>query len=135
MKKMMFLTLALSVITMGSVMAMDSSAAEARRPGRVDVDIHVVGGAYNPYVGLVHAIFCPECRIHRGGGHHHDCCHKPHPPKRDHDMHHGGRKPHPEYRHGGGRDNHKPHHGRPGGRGDRRDDNRGRGGNHGAGRR
>ena len=67
MKKMMFLTLALSVMTMGSVMAMDNSAAEARRLGRVDVDIHVVGGAYNPYVGLVHAIFCPECRIHRGG--------------------------------------------------------------------
>uniref|UniRef100_UPI004055C5D0 hypothetical protein n=1 Tax=Alistipes sp. TaxID=1872444 RepID=UPI004055C5D0 len=133
MRKMMFLTLALSVMTVGSAMAMDDAAAADRKPGRVNVDIHIAGGAHNPYAELLHMALCPECRPHR------DCCdahhgsdHRHRPPKRGHSRPHDGGRPHsPEYHHGGGHGPHSGYDGDRGGRGDRGDDGRGKRGDDG----
>lgn len=98
MKKMMVLTLALSVMMVGNAMAMSGAEANDRGPGRVKIDVNFGGKEHPRYIEMVHIALCPECRDHLVYGC--DACrhHTPHHPK----MHKGndrGGKWHPDNRH------------------------------------
>lgn len=120
MKKMMVLTLALSVMMVGNAMAM--SGAEVRGPERVKINVSIGGKHDGRYADVLHLMFCPDCRARLSHGYVACDHHKPH-----HNMHRGGGKGYPKHRHDGGykgKDN-KP-------KGDRE---RGRGNDRGHGRR
>ena len=89
MKKMMVLTLALSVMMVGNAMAMSGAEANDRGPGRVKIDVNFGERKPLPYAEMIHMALCPECRAHIAFGCD-ACCHpKPHHLKM-HKAHHRG---------------------------------------------
>lgn len=111
MKKMMVLTLALSVMMVGNAMAMSGAHAEVRGPGRVKIDVNIAGKHDGRYVDVLHLAFCPACRARLSHefvacDHHHRELHKG-----IHKPHRGVHKGHPKHRHdgkhGGKDDKHK----------------------------
>ena len=119
---MMILTLALSMMMVGRAMAMSDAEMEARRPGRVKIDVNIGGREYGRYAEALHLVLCPECRAHLK--HHCVECdhHKPYPPK----------APHKEFR--GGKGHPAPHddgRGRDDDRDGKRPNDRGKGHNNG----
>lgn len=101
MKKMMVLTLALSVMMVGNAMAMSNAEVDMRGPERVKINVSIGGKHDGRYADVLHMVFCPECRAHLK----HGCAvcdhHRPHP-KPHHNMHRGDGKHHPSHRYDGG---------------------------------